>query len=361
MAPPQRQPEALLARLEANGPRFGFFQAVKLIQRLLPEAVRTGELGPPEAEGIRFLHDPSLVFHSSDIASIKVRRHPDGTPRVDVTTTFFGLIGPSSPLATVFSEDVLKAEAQDQLSLRAFYDLFHHRLISLFFRSWQRARFDAAFQADGSDLFTRRMLAFVGIDLAGATPRRGLSPLDLLALAPLLGAGARTVRTLQIALERIVRGQVKIEQFIPRTVQIGQDQRCLLGVQNCTLDVDFAIGSTVTDFTGRFRVVVGPVDYATFESYMPGGREHARLRDVIMQLSPGHLEPELEVFVGAEHAPRFQLASELGSQLGVSTHLTMAADGAKGSPGRRPMRARVTLSEDIAEATARFIDSPATV
>jgi|CZKU01.1.fsa_nt_gi type VI secretion system protein ImpH len=347
MAPPQRQPETLLARLERTGPRFGFFQAVQLIHRLMPGAVRVGELGPPQAEAIRFLHDPSLVFHSSDIASIRVVPQPDGPARIDVTTTFLGLIGPSSPLATVFSEDVLNAEFRDQPSLRSFYDLFHHRLISLFFRSWHRARFSAAFQPEGTDPFTRRMLAFVGVDLEGAAPQRGLGPLDLLALAPLLVAGGRTARTLQIALERVVKGSVRIDQFVARTVQIGQDQRCLLGVQNCTLDADFAIGSTVTDCSGRFRVVVGPVDYATFESFMPGGREHARLRDVIMQLSPGHLEPELEIFVGAAHTPRFQLGREAGSQLGVSTHLT--------SGEQKSMRARVTLSEDIHEATARFV------
>jgi type VI secretion system protein ImpH len=355
MAPPQRQPDALLKRLAEQGPRFGFFQAVQLIHRLMPEAARIGELGPPDAEAIRFLHDPSLVFQPSDIQGIKVGRRPDGQARFEITTTFFGLVGPSSPLATVFSEDVLKAEAQDQFSLRSFYDLFHHRLIGLFFRSWHRTRFAAAFQPDASDLFSRRMLSFVGVDLAGARPRRGLPPLALLGLAPLLGAGSRTARTLQIALERVVGGKVLIEQFIPRTVQIPQDQRCLLGVQNCTLDVDFAIGSTVTDLTGRFRVLIGPVDYATFESYMPGGRDHARLRDIIMQLSPGHLEPELEVYVGAEYAPRFQLASDVGSQLGVSTHLSVGSGGAGDEKSTRPMRARVTLSEDVEQATARYV------
>jgi len=347
MAPPQRQHEALLERLQKGGRRFGFFQAVQLIHRLMPEAVRAGELGPPENEAIRFLHDPALVFHASDISGIKLVERSGLPPRVDLTTTFLGLVGASSPLATVFSEDVLKAEWRDEYSLRSFYDIFHHRLVSLFFRAWHRTRFAAAFQGDGSDVFSRRMLSFVGVDLGGARPKRGLSPLELLALAPLVAGGGKTARTMQIVLERFTKTKVQVEQFVARQVSIGEEQRCLLGVQNCTLNDDFVIGSQVIDRSGRFRVVVGPVDYETFETLMPGGRRHAHLREVIMQFSPGHLEPELEVFVGAEQTPRFQLAGESGSQLGVTTHL--APDEAK------PMRARVMLSEDVEEAVARFV------
>ena len=41
-----------------------------------------------------------------------------------------------------------KAEANDQKSLKAFYDLFHHRLYSLFYRAWKKYRFAAGFRTD---------------------------------------------------------------------------------------------------------------------------------------------------------------------------------------------------------------------
>jgi predicted component of type VI protein secretion system len=89
-------------------------------------------------------------------------------------------------------------------------------------------------------------------------------------------------------------------------------------------------------------VLVGPVDYARFEALMPGGKDHTRLRDVIRQFAPAHLEAELELILGNDQAPRFQLASERGARLGVTTHLPIR--------DRKAMRARVVLSESTAEA-----------
>jgi type VI secretion system protein ImpH len=187
------------------------------------------------------------------------------------------------------------------------------------------------------------MLAFVGMDMAGAIPRRGLPPLQVLALSPLVATRTRPARTLQIVLERVLLGaRVAVEPFVLRRVMIRDDDRCLIGKQNNVVGVNFAIGRTVADRSGRFRVVVGPVDYPTFESLMPGGQQHARLRDVILQFAPAHLEPELELILGTEHAPRFRLGAERGGRLGVTTHLPMRETKA--------MRARVVLSESLAEA-----------
>jgi type VI secretion system protein ImpH len=342
MATPQRQRDALVALLERDGNQFGFFQAVQLLHRLIPGATPVGELGPPADEPVRFKHDPDLIFHAGDVRTIEIEQK-NGSTRATMMTTFLGLTGTASPLATVFAEEVLRADAANEDSLRGFYDLFHHRLVSLFYRTWKKYRFPAGFRDDGSDVFTRRMLAFVGVDLAGAVPRRGLPPLEVLSLASIVATTSRSQRTLQIVLERVLPGtRIAIEPFVLRRVLIQDDDRTLIGKQNNVLGVNFVIGRTVADRSGRFRVLVGPVDYPTFESLMPGGKEHARLRDVIRQFAPAHLEPELELILGVDNAPRFQLGSERGGRLGVTTHLPMKDNKA--------MRARVVLSDSLSEA-----------
>jgi type VI secretion system protein ImpH len=342
MATSKRKYDALVALLERDGSRFGFFHAVQLLHRLIPGTTPVGELGPPSAEPVRFRHDPNLVFHAGDIDAVQIKQSSNGAIRAIMTTTFLGLTGTASPLATVFSEDVLRAEAAEESSLRGFYDLFHHRLVSLFYRTWKKYRFTAGFRSDGSDSFSHRMLSFVGVDISGAVPRRGLGPFDLLALAPLLSMRTRPVRTLQIVLERVLpRTGIRIEPFVHRRVVIREEDRCLLA-RRTMLGVNFVIGKTVPDRSGRFRTIIGPVDYATFEALMPGGKQHAHLRDVILQFAPAHLEPEIELVLSTEDAPRFQLGAERGGRLGVTTHLPI--------PKKRGMRARVVLSESIAEA-----------
>ncbi len=347
MASPKRTNDALVALLEREGRRFGFFQAVQLLHQLVPDSVPVGELGPPTAEPVRFRHDPQLIFHAGDIQCIRMSASQDGVVRAELTSTFLGLSGVTSPLGTAFSEEVLQAESRDETSLRAFYDLFHHRLLSLFYRTWKKYRLHVGFREDCSDAFTRRMMSFVGVDLAGGVPSRGLRPFDLLALAPLVALRARSARTLRIVLERLLPGiGVEIEQFAVRRVHIREEDRCMLGRRNNILSTDFAVGRTVADRSGRFRVIVGPVDYETFDSLMPGGRRHSQLRDVVFQFAPAHAEPELELRLGQEDTPRFQLASERGGRLGVTTHLPTAR--------RKAMRARVVLSQDMAEAVPQL-------
>jgi type VI secretion system protein ImpH len=351
MASSQRKPDdALRELLAAQGEKFNFFQAVQLLLRLSPDSVPVCELGPPQDEALRFVHDPQLIFHSSDITDIKPRVIRDGHAFAQVQSTFLGLFGTASPLASFISEDVIAAEQNDQKSLKAFYDIFHHRLISLFYRAWKKYRFAVGFRSDGTDAFTRRALVFVGVDANGAMPRQGLPAIELLGLASLLAHRTRSARTLQIILQRLIPGTpVSIKQFVLRRVKLDHDQRVHLGVQNTTIGENFTIGRSVIDRSGRFRVAVGPVDYDVFEALMPGGRYHTTLRKIVEQFSRGVLESELELKVKEDAAPRFQLGNPRGAILGTTT--TIAAAQRKGA-----MRARVVLSDDISEAKPQLID-----
>jgi predicted component of type VI protein secretion system len=72
------------------------------------------------------------------------------------------------------------------------------------------------------------------------------------------------------------------------------------------------------------------------------------VRDVIFQFAPSHLEAELELLLDSDEAPSFQLGSERGGRLGVTTHLPVKRE-------KKSMRGRVVLTENAAEATARLL------
>ncbi|HEY2407211.1 MAG TPA: type VI secretion system baseplate subunit TssG [Polyangiaceae bacterium] len=356
MASPQRQPDDDLKQsLASGGTRFSFFPAVFLLQRLWPDAVPLGELGPVAKEAVRFRHDHRLIFNPGDVSSIVLRRDRQGRiSHAELTETFIGLTGTVSPLSAAMLEDVLQAEANDEPSLRAFYDLFHHRIASLFFRAWKKYRFAASFRVGGDDIFTRRALAFVGIDSAGPTPDSGLGPLEQLALAPLLALRVRSGRTLEVVLRRAIGplapgAHIWVEPFVQRRVEIDQEERVALGVRSTTLAVDMVIGPSVMDQSGRFRVHIAPVSHDVYESLMPGGRHYSRVRNVIEFFSRGHLEAELEVEVEGKSSG-FVLGSERSSRLGATTQL--------GEAGAHALRMRVLLSENLAEAKPYAVREP---
>ncbi|HEU4536298.1 MAG TPA: type VI secretion system baseplate subunit TssG, partial [Polyangiaceae bacterium] len=200
MAGPERFADpALIDRLAREGRRFEFFQAVALLERLLAPAAGVGAGASVEGELVSFRHDPQLGFHPSDVASIAFEPGPTGAPaRAVVTTTFFGLTGSVSPLPTHMAEAVLEADASDEPSLRAFYDVFHHCLIGLFYRAWAKYRLQAHARADGSDGATGRLLALLGFDAAAKGEGEGAAPASFLGLAPLLALRSRSARSLEV-------------------------------------------------------------------------------------------------------------------------------------------------------------------
>jgi type VI secretion system protein ImpH len=340
---------ALIAELAAEPWRFSFFRAVQLLERVATHAVPVGELGPAKREAIRFVHDMNLIFHTSDVVQIRPRVIRDGVPFAEVTSAFLGLYGTVSPLASFVSEDIIDAERAEETSLKAFYDVFHHRIMSLFYRGWKKYRFHAGFRTDASDPFTRRALSFVGVDPT-AMPTEGLPALHLLALGPLLAIRTRPQRSLQIVLERVFPDiPVHLKAFVARRVVLRDDQTCKLGLQNSRLGVDCTIGRAVVDRSGRFRVGLGPLSYEMFEGLMPGGRHHPTLRKIINQFSRGVLEIECELVLDHTDAPRFQLGAERGSRLGVTTTLRPHKE-------MKPMRARFVMSEEAEQARPNIID-----
>lgn len=348
MASAPRQPDDLVALLADEGSRFGFFQAVNLLHRLADGATPVGELGPPGAEPVRFRHDPDLIFHPGDVRSIELVPRREGGVRAVMTTTFLGLTGASSPMATVLAEEVLRAEAADEKTLRAFYDVLHHRLVSLFYRTWKKYRFAPSFRADGSDAFTRKMLCFVGVDRDGAVPERGLRPLELLEVASLLGTRTRTARMLGAVLEHVLPGKpVRVVPFIGQLVPFDS---VILAGRNNTVSVNFVIGRTIIDRTGRVRVLVGPVDKETFDSLLPDGSQHQRIREIIEQFLPPQVEAEL-VVLGEGGGSHFQLSSTKAAALGSSTWLRSAS-------ARGVMRARMVLEGVDVVADVKPIEGP---
>ncbi|MGE3673129.1 MAG: type VI secretion system baseplate subunit TssG [Polyangiaceae bacterium] len=349
MAGAQRKPDdSLIKQLAEEGHRFAFFQAVQLLHRMSPNLKAVGEVGPPESEVVRFHVNPALVFPAGDIERITAPPEGAQNRRFELTANFLGLIGASSPLAFRFTEEVIDAEINDDnFSLTAFYDIFHHRLLSLYYRAWKKYRLSVGFRTDGADPFTRRALAFVGVD-PGAATNEGLPSRLLLTLAPVLAMKTRSQRTLEVALRRLLPGvTVAVDPFVERLIRIPQPQRVKLGVMNTTLDSDFTIGERVVDRAGRFRVKVGPVDYDDFEALMPGGDSYPLLRQVVHQFTRGVLEPELEVSLAVDQSPRFQLGNRRGALLGTTTQLVTKRE--------KPMRMRVVLAEDTKDVVPQLV------
>jgi type VI secretion system protein ImpH len=213
-----------------NARQYSFFEAVRLLQALHPDAPKLGRQGPPERERIRLRPLLSLGFPTSDIESAELigehasGAHDAGAPtRYRLDVTFLGLYGPSSPLPVHYTEDMVRHE-EDESLLRGFLDIFHHRLLSLLYRAWEKYRHSVQFDAAGNDYFSRRLPTLAGLGHwslntdCSVPSGRMLEYLGLLSL----GASAESLRAMLQA--HFPDAPVRIEQCVGAWARIPADQ-----------------------------------------------------------------------------------------------------------------------------------------
>jgi len=299
--------------------RFSFFQLVRLLQALHPKAVPVGYQGPPGQECIRFKPRLDLSFAPSDVAEIRRVSPPEGPPRFEVETTFLGLYGTVSPLPSFYTEQLL--DVSDSVLIRGLLDLFHHRLLSLFYRVWEKYSFGVPDSEKGHDLIARRFLCLIGFDYEMPAPEgMFLKPRALLSQAGLAAQQPRSA----VSLERILQNSfpdlsIEVEQCVARWVEVPREQRNRLSSENCYLGKDCTLGTSVMTRLNTFRIHVGPVaSLKYFQLLLPTEALMLRLREVVDLFNVDNLDYEVRVRVKPEAIPGLRL-SEPAARLGWST------------------------------------------
>jgi len=133
-----QKPDALIARLAEKPFAFDFYAALRLLQSCFPDQPRFGYSGSPKQDPVRLAQSPALDFAPATMESIQ-RKDPSRPPVV--YSRHFGLLGPNGPMPlcyTEFAHDRILHHGDSTFS--DFCNIFHHRLLSFFFRSWADAR-----------------------------------------------------------------------------------------------------------------------------------------------------------------------------------------------------------------------------
>lgn len=326
----------LYDRLTTRGCEFDFFQAVWLLERFAARGLPVGERGPVAQEPFRFRAHTSLGFPATDIKRIAaLPGTEDGVPFFRFDVTFMGLYGVSTPLPVHYAVDVLRSverhdssrdqvagadesrapqadETGDGLSpVRDFLDIFHHRLISLFYRSWLKYRFDKAYGLRGHDVITDYLLWLIGCPRGCDESTFGVSPIHMLRYAGALTHRPKSAATLEGMLVDYWKDlPVEVNQCVGRWVPVSPSDMNSVGSSNCTLGVDLTVGEEVYDISSTFSVSVGPVDWETYLQFLPDGESFSQTRSVVELYCADPLSFTIEMKLHTGEVPEMQLTSD---------------------------------------------------
>lgn len=279
-----------LAQMALAPYSYDFFHALRLIEAHHPDKPRLGTARRPVDEPVRLGQAVDLSFAAAALSLVD-RQDRSGRPRVEVR--FFGLFGPNGPLPlhmTAYARD-RKLNHKDETFTR-FADLFHHRLLLLFYRAWSQAQPAASLDRPAEDRFADYVGSLVGVGNR-ALQRPDAAPHHArLAFAGLLSRQVRNADGLAKLLSGYLGKQARVEQFVGHWMPLPESERTRIGrragsrrASTAQLGVSAVLGRAVFDRQHHFRVHIGPLDLADFEALLPVGSALPAVQALVNQYS----------------------------------------------------------------------------
>ncbi|MEN3942418.1 type VI secretion system baseplate subunit TssG [Prosthecobacter sp. SYSU 5D2] len=340
MASPGREdPHRLIQELCAEPWKYDFFQGLRAIECAFEDKPRIGRSRTLRDDPLRFGQLLSLSFATSTLAQPQLENQAQ-----KLTVRFMGLTGPHGPLPlrlTEFMRNRLRgiydsdiqgtaadigvengvASPRDS-TLAEFIDIFHHRMISLFYRAWAVSQKTVDFDREEDRFFAEWIACLFG---TGLPEMDGLDSIPTWQKLPFAGHLANQTRHssgLEGVLADAFATRAEVLNLTGHWVTIPADQRCYLGRSRAlgTLGQSCVVGSVIWDRHMKFSVLLGPMSLSQFETFAPGGSSHQPLHDWIAFYTRREFYWEASILLKKEEVPKISLGQT--GRLGYTTWLS---------------------------------------
>ncbi len=310
----------LLEALRQTPYAFHFFQALRRLECCYRDQPRLGKATRLSDDPVRLTQEPSMAFAPSTLAAFDPgdENHP---PRL--AEYFLGLFGPQGPLPLHLTEYAYERKrSYSDRTFSRFADVFHHRILSLFYRAWANAQPTVSFDRPETDRFNVYIGAAFGLGMPSLWNRDAAPDLAKFHYAGRLACQTRNAEGLQALLGDFFHLPVMIEAFVGHWMALDLSSQCRLGQTPATglLGMTAVIGERVWDCQYKFRIVIGPMPLAEFQRFLPGSDSLRRLIAWVRNYIGDELLWDVNLVLRKEEVPPLKLGE--GSQLGWTTWLT---------------------------------------
>jgi type VI secretion system protein ImpH len=300
-----------------------------------------GRAAHPADEPLRIGQLPSLAFAPATLATATAPAE-GAKPRVLIHS--FGLFGPNGPLPLHLTEFVReRARHHDDHALTAFVDLFHHRLILLFYRAWADAQPTVSLDRGEGGRFDRYLASLIHLARREARRPDTLSDHARYFMAGHLVRQTRNAEGLRSILRAGLGVPVQIVEWLPQWLPVEEPQRTALRAHATTrqLGADAMLGAAVRDAQTKFEVRLGPLSREQYAALLPGAPLTQQLTDWVRQYAGVEWSWDVRLLMAANQVAGTALA--VGRPLGFASWLgtrtsTLPADDLVYQPETRDTR-----------------------
>ncbi|MBN2717186.1 MAG: type VI secretion system baseplate subunit TssG [Deltaproteobacteria bacterium] len=311
----------LKQKLQGQGYRFGFFQAISLLEQVYRERTPVGHSGPFSNEAIRLLPNNSLGFPAADLNRIKVEEDSTPAEKWTIFQNFLGLYGPNSS-APIFIAEAVNQCIDEEDPLREFLDIFNHRVTSLYYRALKKSNLLSTVSTLSDNPVSNILHAMMGHDYTSDIKDWQVNPGKLLKYCSAFASGNRNPSSLEKLVEEYFSLQdVQVVPFARRRIKVPPDNQGRISAihQETALGESFILGEFVEDIAGQFILRIKMPSMHTFKQFQPGEHKYKELLFLVNMYLQYRLGFTLEFILPTKEVQSIKVSSDLPSgKLGQS-------------------------------------------
>ena len=295
-------------------------QAVRFAERLRPDLGRIGTDASPDLEAVRF-----RTWLDSGIPGCTVKEfHPTTTDQpAELIVAVEGLLGVHGVLPLPYTTLVRQRVRKRDITLRSWLDLFHHRLLSLRVRAWEKSRLEQTETRPG----TTHLRAFAGIDDATEAAHEEIWTQHV----DVFSKPVRTIDGIRQVLQVQLGTTVEVLPLTAKRLYLKSDQRCQLPMavdfeSQLILNGAVPLGRSVLEVQHQIQIELGPLKYEQFHRMQPGGTDWPKVQQCVWSTVGLEYEVTLRFWLRPEDVPESRLnpseidGPRLGRNVWLSSH-----------------------------------------
>jgi len=309
---------ALQMALHERPEDFTLFEALRRIECAFPDRPRLGHSTRATDDAIRLCHTPSLSFSPRSIDRFETAQ---GTSAPRLHSLLLGLFGPNGPLPLHITEYAIDRQlnAKDS-TLVAFANIFHHRLLSLFYRAWAESQPTVQYDRPDEDCFRTYIGALVGLATPHLQGRDALPDQYKRHFVGRLQSQARNAEGLVRFIESFFSISVRVIEFFAEWMRLPTDAHLhMSGGEMSCLGRTAVMGEYVRGAQHRFRLRLGPLSRAQFNHFLPGGEALKQLVAAVKTYVGEESAWDVQLVLKKEDVPLMHMGNS--GRMGLSTWL----------------------------------------
>ena len=292
-----------------------FYVAMRRLHAL-DRSMNLGASLRPRDDRVRLSQQPDLRFAPSTVRDFVP---PKGDDPARLVVNFLGLLGPNGPLPLHLTEYALDRLRAQDLTLVAFLNVFHHRMLSLFYRAWAAHQKSVDLDRPQGRRFTKYIGSFIGLGTPATQGRDEVDDAAKLYFSGRLASQTKNAEGLAAILNEYFGVPVKVEPFTGHWITVPATDVCRLGESPATglMGSTIIVGTRVWQVQTKFRLRFGPLKYVNLLRLLPSQGGFRRLKTWVRNYCGDELFWDAQYVLLANEVPSTQLGN--GGFLGWTT------------------------------------------